>query len=61
VLSDVVNPSFGLSPEGLFEALTDPETGEFAVVDEAGPIVVARRVGPPELTFDSPRPKCNRD
>jgi uncharacterized membrane protein len=61
VLSKVVDARFGLSPMGLFEKLTDPATGEFEIVGEAGPIVVARRVGPPELTFDSPRPKCSDD
>ena len=61
VLSKVVDVRFGLSPMGLFETLTDPATGEFEIVGDAGPIVVARRVGPPELTFDSPRPKCSDD
>jgi uncharacterized membrane protein len=60
VLSDVVHPRYGLSPRGLFERLVDPDDGEFRVVGEAGPVTVAQRVSPPELTFDTPRPRCDR-
>jgi hypothetical protein len=59
VLGDVVNGAFGLSPRGLFERLTDPEDGEFAIVAQESGIVIAERVRPPELTFDSPRPRCD--
>jgi uncharacterized membrane protein len=59
VLGTVTDPAFGMSPKGLFETLTDPVDGEFAVIGEEGGVVVAERVRPAELSFDSPRPKCD--
>ncbi|HEX7095786.1 MAG TPA: DUF2079 domain-containing protein [Acidimicrobiales bacterium] len=60
VLSDVERWPFGMSPRALFDALTDPVDGEFDVIGEKGGVVVAERVGPAELTFDSPRPACEQ-
>lgn len=60
VLSDSVNPRFRMSPLRLFERLTDETDGEFEVVGDAGGVVVARRTAPVELTFDNPRPRCER-
>ena len=58
VLDSLTNPIFGLSPKELFERLTDPADGEFSVIAMEAGVVVAQRVRPPALTFDSPRPKC---
>jgi hypothetical protein len=58
VLGAAVNPDFGLSPQGLFDELTDPVDGEFAIIGEEGGIVVAERVRPAELSFRTPRPRC---
>jgi uncharacterized membrane protein len=51
---------FGMTPFQLFQALTAPGTGEFETVREVNGIVVARRVQPASIAFDSPRPKCER-
>jgi hypothetical protein len=59
VLGTVENGAFGMSPKKLFETLTDPVDGEFSVIGAEGGIVVAARVRPAELSFDSPRPKCD--
>jgi hypothetical protein len=59
VLSATVDSVFGLSPRGLFDELTKPDDGEFAVIAERAGIVVAERIRPPELAFDSPRPRCD--
>ena len=59
VLGSGTNAAFGMSPKALYETLTDPVDGEFAVVGEEGGIVVAERVRPAQLSFDSPRPKCD--
>ena len=58
VLAEARSPAFALSPKELLAQLTDPDTGEFRVVGEDGGVVVAERVRPAELHFDSPRPKC---
>jgi uncharacterized membrane protein len=58
VLGTVENPVFGMSPKQLFETLTDPVDGEFSVVGEESGVVVAERVRPAVLSFDSPRPRC---
>jgi hypothetical protein len=59
VLGTAENAAFRMSPKELFDALTDPDDGEFSIVGEEGGVVVARRVRPPALTFDSPRPRCD--
>jgi uncharacterized membrane protein len=58
VLGTARNGKFGMSPQELFDELTDPADGEFAVVGEEGGIVDAERVRPAELTFDNTRPEC---
>jgi uncharacterized membrane protein len=59
VLSTARSATFVMSPKELFDTLTDPDDGEFSIVGEEGGIVVAERVRPPALTFDSPRPRCH--
>lgn len=60
LLSRRVQAPFGLSPLALYETLTEPGTGEFEIVYQADSIVTARRVRPATLSFDTPRPRCNR-
>lgn len=60
VLGRVPVAAFGMSPLQLFTELVAPGTGEFETLREEGGIVVARRVRPAVLSFDSPRPKCSR-
>jgi uncharacterized membrane protein len=59
VLATDGNAAFGMSPKELFETLTDPDDGEFSIVGEEGGVVVAERVRPATLMFDSPRPRCD--
>lgn len=60
VLSETTRAPFAMSPLELFERLTDPEDGEFAVIGREAGVVVAERVRAADLAFDNPRPLCER-